>query len=208
MKHDLIQDYEQAQDSAGAAFSVVNLDRGERRAATVQQACASGQPLPKRRYNASEWRAEQKLMLEARKAELNEGEKAFDRRQSGLKVRETALTAHTATIYTIDAAIAGRCTPSGTTAPAERTAPETPRLMQRLVASPKGRKRATSLVGRLFCALKRRAPSDAEQVPRLNLSPKITRHLDGGAGQRSFWTRHRGKRRFELQNNASKRRAS
>lgn len=49
-KHALEKDYEKAQDSAGAAFSVVNLQRGERRAAAIRGACgrpaAAEAPLP------------------------------------------------------------------------------------------------------------------------------------------------------------------
>ncbi|MBY6091768.1 plasmid recombination protein [Maritimibacter alkaliphilus] len=177
-KHDLIKDYEQAQDSAGAAFSVVNLQRGERRAAAIRHARAAGQPLPKRRYYArtSEWRAEQELKLEAQKAELNEREEALDRRDGRLDTRDAALAVREAEIDSIHAAIEGVESGALTfdasgdvprleaTAPEEKLAPETARLMQRLMASPKGAKRATTLVGRLFGALKRRTRADAEQA--------------------------------------------
>ncbi|WP_375691444.1 plasmid recombination protein [Pseudooceanicola sp. LIPI14-2-Ac024] len=183
-KHDLIKDYEQAQDSAGAAFSVVNLQRGERRAAVIRQARAAGQPLPKRRYHArtSEWRAEQELKLEARKANLNEREKALDQRDGRLDTRDAALAVREAEIDSIDAAFEGVESGALTfdesgdvprleaTTPEEKLAPEPARLMQRLMASPKGRTRATALIGRLFGGLKRRAREDAEQALRRDIA--------------------------------------
>lgn len=183
-KHDLVKDYEQAQDSAGAAFSVVNLQRGERRAAAIRQARAAGQPLPKRRYHArtSEWRAERELKLVAREAELNELEVALDRRDGLLDTRDAALAVREAEIDSMDAAIEGveigalTFDESGdvprlkAAPPEEKLAPETARLMQRLTASPKGRTRATALVGRLFGVLKRRAREDAEQALRRDIA--------------------------------------
>lgn len=183
-KHDLVKDYEQAQDSAGDAFSVVNLQRGERRAAAIRQARAAGQPLPKRRYHArtSEWRAVQELKLEAQEAVLSEREDALARRDRRLDTRDAALAVREAEIDTIDAAIEG--VERGTLTfdesgdvlrleaapPEEKPAPETARLMQRLAASPKGRTRATALVGRLFGVLKRRALVDAEQALRRDIA--------------------------------------
>ena len=48
---------------------MVGLQRGERRAARIRAARASGQPLPKRRYysRTGQWRAAQELKLEAKK---------------------------------------------------------------------------------------------------------------------------------------------
>lgn len=177
-KHALVKDYEEAQDSVGAAFSVVNLQRGERRAAAIRQARAAGQPLPERRYHArtAEWRAQQELKLAAREAELDGREDALDQQDDLLSARDADLTSREAEVAAIDAAIEG--VDSGTLvidesgeaprlkpeASEEKTPPETAQLMQRLAASPKGQKRATSLLSRLFSALTRRARADAERA--------------------------------------------
>lgn len=177
-KHALVKDYEKAQDSAGAAFSVVNLQRGVRRAAAIRQARAAGQPLPERRYHArtAQWRAERELELEGRRAGLDAREDALDQRDDRLAARDASLASREAEVAAIDAAIQGiesgalTIDESGeaprlkAAAPVERTAPDPANLMQRLAATPKGQKRATSLVGRLFGALKRRAQADAERA--------------------------------------------
>lgn len=102
-------------------------------------------------------------------------EDALDQRDDRLDARD-ALASREAEVAAIDAAIEGvesgtlTVDESGETprlmpaAPAEGAAPDQAHLMQRLAAFPKGQERATSLVGRLFGALNRRAQADAERV--------------------------------------------
>ncbi|UOA33316.1 hypothetical protein DSM110093_03141 [Sulfitobacter sp. DSM 110093] len=183
-KHALVENYEKAQDSAGAAFSAVGLERGERRAARIKAARESGQPLPKRRYHTrtSQWRAAQELTLEAKGKELGEREDALDQKRIRLDARESTLASREAEIDTIDAAIDGL--ESGQleieetkdvpllsfTPPEANSAPETMRLIQRLEASPQGKQRAASLVARIMSVLKSRARSDVEQELRRDIA--------------------------------------
>lgn len=183
-KHDIVKDYEKAQDSAGAAFSTVNLQRGERRAAAIRQARAAGQPLPERRYHArtAEWRADRELALDARDKALTARQEILERRDQQLRARDKSLTSREAEVAAIDVAIEGlesgalTIDETGETAclapvpPAVGSAPDTAHLMQRLAASPKGKERATSLVGRLFGALTRRARADAEHALSRNFA--------------------------------------
>lgn len=183
-KHALVKDYEKAQDSAGAAFSVVGLQRGERRAAQIRAARASGQPLPAKRYHSRTgwWRAAQELKLEAKKEELVKRENALDQECSRLDARKVAVAAREAEIDTIDAAIDGLASGQleiettdvipqlNFTTHLPKTGPERTRLVQRLEASPRGKQRATSLIARIFGVLKGRARSDVEQELRRDIA--------------------------------------
>lgn len=183
-KHPMVKDYEKAQDSAGAAFSEVGLQRGERRAAQIRAARASGQPLPERRYHSrtGQWRAAQELELEAKKEELVERENALDQECSRLEARKEAVAAREAEIDTIDAAIDGLANGQleieatdtiprlNFTPQLPKSAPERTRLVQRLEASPRGKQRATSLIASIFGVLKGRARSDVEQELRRDIA--------------------------------------
>lgn len=183
-KHDIVRDYEHAQDSVGAAFGVVNLQRGERRAAAIRQARTAGQPLPKARYHArtSEWRVERELALEARDAELTERGKEIEAQSDAIAAREVAIEQREEEIDAIDAAITGIETGALTLDEREETPklcaaeseaeqlPQAVNLMARLTKSPIGKARAASLLARLFGTLKRRARADAEHAVRRDVT--------------------------------------
>lgn len=128
-KHPLIEDYEKAQDSVGVWFSDIGLVRGERRAAAIRAARASGRtPPPKRRHSRPhEWRRDEEARLAlkdqaltARQVDLVESATAAAERDWALEGQERTLKAREEAVRTAEIEAAAREATLAAAAAAER----------------------------------------------------------------------------------------
>lgn len=99
-KHDLIKDYEAAQDSVGQHFAPLGLMRGERRAAAVRMARQKGEEPPSYRQHVRpvDWRKAEDTRITEARAELEQRSEAMTvdeivlaHREAGAMARENAL---------------------------------------------------------------------------------------------------------------------
>ena len=83
-KFDAIEDYEHAQDSVGAWFAEIGLDRGEKRKEAFRQAVAQGEtPPPKRMHTKTrDWRREKDRELAKRERKLDDRSDAIEERSA------------------------------------------------------------------------------------------------------------------------------
>lgn len=83
-KFDVIEDYEHAQDSVGAWFSEIGLERGERRKEAFRQAVAQGEtPAPKRMHTKTrDWRRKKDSELARREHDLDARTEAVEEKSA------------------------------------------------------------------------------------------------------------------------------
>ncbi len=83
-KFDVIEDYELAQDSVGAWFSEIGLERGEKRKDAFRQAVSQGEtPPPKRMHTKTrDWRRKKDRELARRERDIDDRADAFEERSA------------------------------------------------------------------------------------------------------------------------------
>ncbi|MFY0310702.1 plasmid recombination protein [Leisingera sp. D0M16] len=93
-KHDLIKDYEAAQDSVGQHFAPLGLMRGERRAAAVRKARQNGEEAPAYRQHVrtADWRKAEDTRIAETRAKLDQRAEAMIAEKAAIEQRQDALT--------------------------------------------------------------------------------------------------------------------
>ena len=93
-KHDLIKDYEAAQDSVGAHFAPLGLVRGERRAEAVRKARQNGDEPPAYRQHVrtADWRKAEDTRIVETRAELDRRAEAMTAEEVALEQKQEAVT--------------------------------------------------------------------------------------------------------------------
>ncbi len=109
-KHDLIKDYEAAQDSVGHYFAPLGLMRGERRAAAVRKARQNGDEPPAYRQHVRtvDWRKAQDTKIAETRSDLDSRAKALTDDETDLEHRQDAVTAREDAIALREGATADR----------------------------------------------------------------------------------------------------
>jgi hypothetical protein len=104
-KHELIEDYEAAQESVGTWFAEIDLVRGERRAQAIRDAREQGETPPPKRWHArtSAWRAQEELRLEAKENELAAETARVEAREKQAQDREADADAILAVAEAVEA---------------------------------------------------------------------------------------------------------
>lgn len=93
-KHDLIKDYEAAQDSVGKHFAPLGLMRGERRAAAVRKARQAGEEPPAYRQHVrtADWRKAEDTRIVETRADLDRRAEAMTAEEVALVQKQEAVT--------------------------------------------------------------------------------------------------------------------
>ncbi|UWQ35778.1 plasmid recombination protein [Leisingera aquaemixtae] len=109
-KHDLIKNYEAAQDSVGQHFAPLGLARGERRAAAVRKARQTGDEPPAYRQHVrtADWRKAEDTKIVETRAELEQRAEAMIVDEIVLAQREAGMIARENAIEVREQAAAGR----------------------------------------------------------------------------------------------------
>jgi len=93
-KHDLIKNYEAAQDSVGQHFAPLGLVRGERRAEAVRKARQNGDEPPAYRQHVRtvDWRKAEDARIVETRAELDQRAEAMTAEEAALEQKQEAVT--------------------------------------------------------------------------------------------------------------------
>ena len=109
-KHDLIKDYEAAQDSVGAHFAPLGLVRGERRAEAVRKARQTGEEPPAYRQHVrpADWRKTEDTRIVETRADLDRRAEGMTAEEVALEQKQEAVTSRERAIGAREDAAAGR----------------------------------------------------------------------------------------------------
>ncbi|TLP61351.1 Pre (Mob) type recombination enzyme [Parasedimentitalea maritima] len=159
-KHEVIKDYEVAQDSVGKWFAGLELTRGENRAAKIREARSKGEtPPPKKRHSRTqEWRAEQELKIKADREALElQEQKVVSREEDADAILAVAdgLSSGLIKLDEVDGAVQFKQTEAG------KHSPDSPGLADRIRKSKGGVERARRAFGRAWRRTTERADARA-----------------------------------------------
>ncbi|MCZ4260136.1 plasmid recombination protein [Limimaricola sp. G21655-S1] len=109
-KHELIKDYEAAQDSVGKHFATLGLMRGERRAEAVRQARQNGEEPPAYRQHVrtADWRKSEDTRIVETRAELGKRAEALAGEEADLEQKQDAITARESAVVLRESATTDR----------------------------------------------------------------------------------------------------